>query len=272
MSDVKICQTAELTLWCRDQFGMDGQFRSAENVKNVVEDVFGQAGIDLSVEVSSNSPETPGQIQTIDGNEWNNYEYDHLRDWFENFLEDGSYPFGHWSNLLLSAGDDTSGVRGRGVVGTPPWSNQPLTAVSRMGKGAANFLWSISGNSRFHDDGSAYRDVQTAVHEIGHNILPYVELGFVNPDDNCADDEAAHHRKGNVHHYRTTGGSTWSSESDEYAVTPMSGSTSYHECMMFNQNNSNFCAHTVEASTGEITASDLRYSDCTVEYIEQNFE
>ncbi|WP_152419350.1 hypothetical protein [Halobiforma nitratireducens] len=177
-------------------------------------------------------------------------EYDYLLDWWRDYAEyqlDAGQTSSDSNVLLTYDADDIFGRAGAGTNST--------FATAGKANWIANFEWDDdSGQSEFQDDSNPYRGTSTVIHEIGHNIIEYMDH---EPD--CFDDPsgAGHHVMGNASFYEDGG----IIGSDDYAGTPMSRSGSYFPCMA--EGGENLCGNEVTDDVDEVDASDLRYSDCS---------
>lgn len=193
--DVNIYQSEALTDYCDSDDDL-GSKEAANNVKDVLESVFSNIS-GKSVSVSSNLPSiqipkyaTQGtsyvsvnqdlRTDNVYVGEDQNVNYprpfsaphpthsdpyhfevftDGLR-WWRYFVDEGGHvPKTDHSNLLLTS--TGSGGGGRAFAGESPF------AISRTGQSCAHFdtSWGLTGSA------SDFDGMQTAIHEIGHNLL-----------------------------------------------------------------------------------------------------
>lgn len=94
--------------------------------------------------------------------------------------------------------------------------------------------------------------VETAIHEVGHNIL---EDQGTDGDPDC-DKGSGQHLMGNASLYDEAGFWWW--EEDDYAGTPTS--ESYFGCMA--DGGQNHCGNDVTDGVDSVSAIDLRLSEC----------
>jgi len=147
--------------------------------------------------------------------------------------------------LLLGATDHTGGG-----TGFTQKRDDGRFSISNAGKRCADY--EVDSLSDLRDDSHDMDAMQTAIHEIGHNLL------LPDPEDNADDFESCdragssgHHVMGNVEAEHTWQGTS-------YYETPMSNGSAM-DCIA----DGNYCDNSVEVDgESEIDGQSLRFSDC----------
>lgn len=242
--DVKIWQSVKLTDYCETNH--QDKYRAAKRAQSYLESASNRTShtIDANVVYGEDVPapveDYDQEFQAI--NPCNNYSWTYsstvayFRDWVDCRSEYGPAKD---SNLLLTSKSNTDG--GNGYRGGKYCHAQTGQKISDSSSAYANY----------DSHGSPRDAIQTAMHEVGHNLMrPPTDSDGDFPDSD--DDGAIHHDVGTIYEH---GG--------QKANTAMSSVEQYWN-LIDEQNGGNECNKNHDTEGENIPLVELTWSDCCV--------
>lgn len=243
---VGVYMSEELENYCEDNYGNSNI--ALENVEEALKLAFdGLPSVEIDIDKYTFGIDTPTESLDEEDIVFDGELYDDLLYWWE---EQGV--FNEDSNLLLTNQPDDD-IRGYAFVGSR------VAAVAGTGAECADVT--VDGQQ----GSDSYGGLQTAVHEVGHNLMLYrgedqYEIG----GDDC--NESAHHKR-----WETKG-----TDTSQYATTPMAGGSQvYREC--YNEPaDANWCEDSlyglkdINGCQNSTCMLDLKFSDCVLQDLREH--